>query len=205
MKQASRNRARTRATKTARGGGNHPPQISTNISFRHKYRFVSTNGALQTIGSNDLCAVAGGVCTVANNTLSLIAAAVKLHRVQVWTPPATQGSSATCSLNWKSTSFSPNLEVSDSTMSVTTPAYISAVPPAGSQASFWAVSGSGQDLFDLVAPSGSIIDVDLTVVLNDGVAGASYTVAAATLGVLYFLPLDGGSDVYTPVSLSTTT
>jgi hypothetical protein len=60
-------------------------------------------------------------------------------------------------------------------------------------------------MFDIVAPSGSIIDVHVTVLLNDGAAGTAYTVSSATIGALYYAPLDGTSDVFTPVSLTTVT
>ncbi len=59
---------------------------------------------------------------------------------------------------------------------------------------------------NIVAPVGTIIDVLASHVLIDtGLAGFSYTVAAGTLGALYYLPLDGDSDAYIPVSLTTTT
>jgi hypothetical protein len=61
-------------------------------------------------------------------------------------------------------------------------------------------------MFTLTAPTGSIIDVDATCLLNDSTSATqAFTVAAGTLGVLYFLPLDGATDLFLPVSLLTTT
>jgi hypothetical protein len=54
----------------------------------------------------------------------------------------------------------------------------------------------------LVAPAGTIVDVDMTVVLNANTTTAtSYSVSGATVGYVYGLPLDGGSDILRPVGL----
>ncbi len=145
------------------------------------------------------------MCTVANTTLRYLATSVRVHRVSVWSPPASQGAAATCTLEWKTFQGDEYKEVSDSTLSVSRPAHISTKPPPGSLA--WLPMGvSSSTCFDLTAPVGSIIDVQCTHVLNDtAVAGSSYAVGAGSLGVVYYLPLDGGTDVYLPVGLNTTT
>jgi hypothetical protein len=183
----------------------HPPQLRTNVIVKHRYRFTSTSATPQTIVDNDVVGIAGAVCSVANATLNLIAASVKIHSIEIWSPPASQGSAATCSVEWLST-FSPTIEVSDTTVSVSEPAHIRASPPSGSAASFWINPASAQNIMKVMAPVGSIIDVKCThLLIDEGTAGASYAVAAGTLGVLYYLPLDGASDVYLPTSLTTTT
>ncbi len=183
-----------------------PPPLSANVVVRHKFRFVSTTGASTNITDRNLNQMFGLVCTVANTTLKGLVNAVKLHRVQVWAPPASQGGSVTCSVLWASGSFAPDVEVSDTSNSVASPAYISTVPPAGSSASFWMGETASNTMFTLLAPSGSVIDVEATGVLADTQAAlTSYTVAAGTLGALYYPPLDGVTDLYTPVSLGTTT
>lgn len=185
--------------------GKHPPQLRTNVTINHRYRFTSTNAASTSILDSDLLGIAGAVCSVANSTLRMIAASTKLHSVEVWTPPASQGAAATCSLQWASTTFSPTVEVSDTSVSVAEPAHIVATPPPGSASSFW-MGAAGNAVMTLVCPVGSIIDVTCTHLLMDtGAAGTAYTVAAGVLGALYFLPLDGDTDLYPPVSLTTTT
>ncbi len=72
-------------------------------------------------------------------------------------------------------------------------------------ASQWIGVIANQDVFSLIAPVGSIIDLDMSVALANNATAATLTVAAGTLGRLYYGPLDGASDVYTPVSLATTT
>lgn len=180
-----------------------PPSISTNIVYRHVFRFLSTTGTAKTISGVDLIGCTGVVNTAAN-TVTQISNSIKLHSVKVWTPPASQGASATCSLEWNSSLFNPTTEVSDSTMSTAIPAHIATSPPSGSEAAFW-MSGATENVFTLVAPTGSIIDIDLSVVLVDtGAAGVVETTAAAgTLGEMYYLGLPNASPAYTPVSLNT--
>lgn len=187
-------------------GEKHPPQLRTNVIVKHRYRFTSTDGAAQTIVDSDVVGILGGVCRTANSVLSLLAASAKIHSVEIWSPPASQGAAATCSLEWASTDFSPTIEVSDTSVSVSEPAHIVAVPPSGSEASFWMAPGGGKNIMIITAPAGSIIDVRCSHVLADaGTEVGTYAVAAGTLGALYYLPLDGASDKYIPVSLTTTT
>jgi hypothetical protein len=90
-------------------------------------------------------------------------------------------------------------------MSVSRPACVSAKPTVGSLA--WIpISAADGNVMDIEAPVGSIIDLHVSHVFQDtGTAGTSFAVAAGTLGALYYLPLDGASDVFLPVGLTTTT
>jgi hypothetical protein len=184
-----------------------PPQISSNVVNRHIFRFAATGLFGGNITANFLLGAVGNICHVANTAVMSIAGSAKLHRVSVYSPPATQGAFSTCSLTWLSAQAdAPSLlEVSDTTVSTAQPAHITTVPPKESGASFWFTS-STDPLFHLDAPVGSIIDVDLFYVLNDtGVAGFASTVAAGTLGVMYWLALDGpANNKLVPVSLFTT-
>ncbi len=185
----------------------HPPQLRTNVIVKHRYRFRSNvDGNATVITDSDLVGIAGAVCRTANSVLSYIAASCKVHSVEVWTPPASQGAAATCSLEWSSTDPAPFEEVSDTTVSVSEPAHIKAVPPQGSSASFWLSPSGSKNIMTITAPVGSIIDVKCThVLLDTGAEGGTASVASAALGALYYLPLDGTSDKYVPVSLTTTT
>lgn len=185
-----------------------PPSIPSNIAVNHVYRFVSTAGGSTTIIDTDVAGIAGAKCTVVNSVLSLISQVFKIHRISIWTPPASQGASATCSISWYSliSAGPPGPEKSDTTMSTAYPAYVTSTPPPGSRAEMLVSGQGGIALFDLVAPTGSIIDVNVTHYLDDNPAtGIVYPVASAVLGEMYYLPLDGASDVYLPVSLQTTT
>lgn len=180
-----------------------PPQLSTNVMYRHVYRFVSASDTAHSVQGSDLLGVCGTVNTAAN-IQTLITAAVKLHSVKIWTPPSAQGLSSTCSLEYANATFAPSSEVSDSTMSTAVPAHIASTPPAGSVAAFW-ITGTGNTIFTIVAPMGSIVDLDMSSVLVDtnAASNAITTTAAGTLGEVYYLGLPSTSPALTPVSLNT--
>jgi len=196
-KQGRRNRGR---------GGNRPPQIRSNIQFSHKYRFVSTSATSTAITPTSILGAAGTVGITVNTNVVVICSSFKIRSLAMWTPPASQGASATCSVDWVGSANAPNVEFSDTTVSVATPAHVQCAPPAMSLAAFWQVAGAGT-LFSLVAPVGTIIDLDLDLILtDDDVSATVIGVAAAALGVQYYLSLDpNATHRYTPVSLTTTT
>lgn len=179
--------------------------IKSNVVLRHKYRFVSTSATSTGVTPQSILCAAGTICTVVNSVCTSFMGSFKVNRVSIWTPPASQGASATCSVDWPGFANSPSLEFSDTTVSVATPAYVSCAPPPMSLASFWQVS-SATTLFTLVAPVGSIIDVELSLILQDNdVAAAASAVATGILGSYYYLSLDpNATHRYTPVSLTTT-
>ncbi len=183
-----------------------PGQFSANVSFSHTYRFVSTSGTSTVITPTSVLCAAGTVCTVVNSTCTSFFGSFKINRVSIWTPPASQGSSATCSVTWNGNANSPNKEISDTTVSVSRPAHVSTTPPPQSVAAFWQTPGTG-NLFTIVAPTGSIIDISLQLILsdNDTPTSASSTVATASLAGVFYLSLDpNATHRYTPVSLTTT-
>jgi hypothetical protein len=187
-----------------------PSQLKSNIMLSHTYRFVSTSGTSTSVTPNTLCFAAGAICVVSNSTVASCYDSVKINRVEIYTPPASQGSSATCSLNWESSGsgFAPNMEVSDTSVSVADPAYINCIPPPRSVSGFWNLFADTSVLFTVVAPTGSIIDVHLSLILADnGVENSTNgSITTGTLGVMYYLSLDSNSTHrFTPVSLTTTT
>ncbi len=187
----------------------HPPQIRANVELTHRYRFTSSSGTAKTITDSLLMGAAGALATSTTVGAPLYQA-VKLKRVSIWTPPASQGAAASCSILWAPgniVSGGRGTEVSDTTVSVAEPAHVTSVPPRGSVASFWQNGNTGQALMQLVAPSGSIIDVELQLVLADGAASLAtpLVLVGATAGAVYYGALDNttkASAVYLPVSLT---
>jgi hypothetical protein len=154
-----------------------------------------------------LLGAAGGIVAVANTTLTTIHSSVKVNQIDIWTPPASQGASATCSVNWVGYNNSPDREYSDTSVSVATPAHVTCSPPQQSLASFWQAA-SATNLFVVTAPTGSIIDVHLSLIFADGAdqAGTGISIATGVLGSNLYLSLDpNATHRYTPVSLTTTT
>jgi hypothetical protein len=190
--------------RSSKQSSHRPPQIKSNIIFGHRYRFTSTGAASIPITVALLRGV-GGVVATSATTGTPIAFSVKVRSVEIWTPPASQGASATCSLEWSSGSTldsTSTVEISDTTMSTAEPAHLRTSPPKTSLASFWQHIGADQ-LFVITAPAGSVVDVSVQFIQNDNEASPTVvTLAGATTGNMYYMPLDGHGGVMAPVSLT---
>ncbi len=159
-----------------------PPLVPSVTRFTRTYRFNCTGNLGATISCSNLMGIAGAMCTVANNTLTYIAFAARLHSVEVWAPPSTN-------------------EVANVAMSPSRPSYTKVKPKVGEWA--WQVFSAGSTpVFGISCPTGSIIDVNITHYLAD-LAGANTTQAAtaATLGQLYYTALDGTTKTAVPIGL----
>jgi len=203
-----------------RKGGNQiakvsfgPSQLKTNIEYNHHFRYTSSSGTATAITGDVLIPACGVVATSAVVGHS-INQSVKVNKIEVWAPPASQGAFATCSILYPGTNQSQAREITDTSVSVTEPAHIVSTPPAKSLCSFWTngaqVGGANDPLFTLTAPSGSIIDVWVSLILNDGVsandANVTATLVGATVGGLYYTSLDStisAGSIYKPVGLTT--
>jgi len=188
-----------------------PTQNRSNVQLSHRYRFTSTSGSTTAIVSGDLLGAAGGMCTVTNSHVTSIFQSLRVKEIEIWSPPASQGSATTCSVEFTGSGVnSSNLEYSDTSVSVSQPAHIRCRPPRNSLASFWTnFQSSTTGLFTIIAPTGSIIDLTLDLIFrDDNVSGEVVTVATATLGLVYYLAMDcvtdNGAVRYPPVSLTTT-
>lgn len=188
----------------------NPPQISSNVRMSHRFRFISS-GAVSgiTFTSDSLLGAAGGIGTVTNSTIALCYESVRLKKIEVWAPPASQGAAATVSVEWLGQN-SPSIEISDTTLSVSQNAHIVGSPPRTSLASFWQVVGSPQNLFVLTCPTGSVVDIEADYLFVDRstAVGTALGLTTVVIGRVYFLALDRvgpGTNLLVPVSLNTTT
>jgi len=183
-----------------------PPQFRANPEVSRQFRFVSSSGTPKAINAGVLLG-ACGVMATSTTTGAGIFQAVKVRQVEIWCPPASQGTASTCSILWPLGNQSQPREVSDTTVSTAVPAHVRSSPPAMSLAAFWSNQSIGT-LFTLTAPPGSIIDVWVSLVMGDGAgtAGQAAVLVGATSGIVYFCALDSSTSagsVYAPVSLST--
>ncbi len=190
----------------------NPPQISSNPVLRHRYRFRAASAQTEyAISARNAVLAAGAVCSSANATLSAIAMAVRIRAIHIWAGAATAGTPVTASVK-----FAPivnvgsnfgNIEISDTTMSTAIPAVVHAKTDKNTAAHVWNGPDAGGSIILawLSFPAGAIVDVEAEWVLADDVAATNLAVASAAAGVMYYPPLDGGSDVLLPVSLITTT
>jgi len=203
-------RRNTRKRQQERNNNNaitHPPQIKTNVIFKHTYRFTCTTAYATGITTLDVLYAMGCVGRTVNATVANLFQSARIRRMTVLSAVASQGSTATCTINWTGYNNAPNFEVSDTTTSTAVPARISTVPPNDSLAKFWFASNLNQLLLTLYCPIGSIIDLDVEGILQDGDTSINLAVATAAIGVVYYLALDfpsTGGHTLPPVALTTT-
>lgn len=182
-----------------------PSQLNTNIRLSHRYRFTATAAQNGPITDTNLLGVCGGVGSVVNSQIALFTKSVKVRKIEIWSAPASQGANSTCSVDWEGFGNSPNVEVSDTTVSVTKNAHVVSSPPPQSLCSFWQ-EATGTNLFTIVCPANSIIDLWLDEVLADQTTNLqAFPAVTAVVGRIYYLALDGtGTHNLVPVSLTTT-
>jgi len=189
----------------------HPLPFLANIELTHRFRFVANAAlaAVQIYGGNlGLLACLGTSVT----RVYSIFKSLRLKRIEIFAPPGSQGTAATCSIDWSdSAGYICNREVSDTSVSVASPAHLITGPPQNAAPGWWQQIGTGgtvsntAKLFSISCPSGSIIDVTVGYVVCDGASTCYSDVATAVVGTTYCLPLDfGAGNHLNPVSLNTT-
>lgn len=188
------------------GSSQQPQMLETNVRLTHRYRFAVTSAFAGAVTFTDIAGAMGTFGTVTNTTVVAWIASLRIKRVEMWTPPPSQGATATCSIDWFSTNQQPAMEFSDTSVSTAIPAHVRCVPPAKSLAAFWQAAGNAANAFELVAPAGTIIDIHVDGILIDADdVGVTYAVATAVIGKPYYLSLDGpASNLLVPVSMVTT-
>jgi hypothetical protein len=154
---------------------------------------------------------AAGVCATTAILGYSLYQCVKVDKIEIWTPPASQGAAATCSVLFPGSSAPAQgmtREYTDTTVSTARPAHVVCRPPPKSLGGFWQDGVNGDTLFTLVAPSGSIIDIWMSMVLADGARPASASTAVlvgATIGNIYYCSLDSttkAGSLYTAIGLA---
>jgi hypothetical protein len=181
----------------------------SNVVYRHKFRFAASAAFAGSFGGLGIIGAAGCIGTVANTTAVCYTTAVKIRSIEMWAAPAAQGGNATVSVNWIGADNSPNVEVSDTTLSVAYNAHLKTVPPPLSLAKFWQnVAMAPVTIVTLICPAGTIVDLDVDLISGDQDATLlAVNLATVALGQIYYLALDEGdnaSHVLVPVSLATT-
>jgi hypothetical protein len=190
-KNGNKNAARTRrppsAVREAR-----PPPIRANIEVTHVYRFKAVASFLSTSITDANLLLAAGVAQATTTLAYPVFQTMKVKRVEIWSPVASQGTGTTCSVEWPAFNQSQEREVSDTTVSPTYPAHVSCVPPKMSLAGFWNDASAGNNLFAISGPAGSVIDVTVSLTMNDGdPVGTTVTTGINTVGEINYTGLDG--------------
>lgn len=147
--------------------------------------------------------MAGALATVATSVRP-IASNMRIHSVEMWASPDTAADAIeTIALEW--TPFgslgASNLEKSDTSISNARPAHIFSRPPRGTAAEFWFDDIVDVTLLLLTGPKSTVIDVNVSFVLNDSSPTSAISVSGATVGRLYFQAMDGATANLLPISL----
>jgi hypothetical protein len=182
-----------------------PPSILTNPMIAHTYRFSASSAFSVGVTAQGLCGIAGAVGRVSNSAVQPVVTSVKVHRISIWAPPGTQGGVASVLVQMTTIDQGLTKEYSNSSMSTAYPAYLSVKPTEGTLAYQWNKLSTNV-LFYVAGPAGSIVDINMTSVMNDSNAITTDTsVSTATVGVMYYLALDNPSGhLLVPVYLGTT-
>lgn len=184
-----------------------PPNLQTTPNVSHTYRFQANSSAAVAISMANVLGAIGGICTVANSKVNTWASSFRLKSLHIWGAPTT--SAAKVDVAW---SAGESAQVPDEEHDATLPGGIAVTsclrfePPARSLAGFWLESSdSAATLFTMTVPTGSVVDLRLEYRLSNVFPGVQATVAAGTLGTVYYLALDGpSSNTLRPVGLPTT-
>jgi hypothetical protein len=183
------------------------PQLTTSVASSRVFRFYGANQAAVQRGF--LLALLAVNASGSTQYWGIISS-IRIKRI---TMMSVSGSSLqTIGLLWKGGGLARDTFISDSSTSTAAPAYISSVPPAMSNASFWSSidSTSLTEVLFTLNPSNeeggaspvSIVDVHVDMVLTnqEGFSITGSGSGSPTAGLLYYSYLGGPtSGAYTPV------
>lgn len=171
-----------------------PPRIEITPHLRHVFRFVAPTGFSAAITPANVIGALGTVCTVLNSTVQPFCSSFRIKSLTVW--PGTSSSGKTDTAVTFSSTLSTSVQ--DTEKAVTLPEGVTVttathwVPPKGSLAEFWQAA-SAQNFMRITCSPGSVLDLDVEYTISNTFASLSQTVATGSVGVVYYLYLDGSS------------
>lgn len=184
-----------------------PPQLTIPVVVGKVFRFqstsASTGSAIKVSDISDL------LCMAATTTSAYaLASAIRVTKVEMWGPMASTLVPVTISCDFSGQSagsVGPSSLKSDTSVGFRA-AHLVAKPPKDSQASLWQPNNSAATLFTMVYPSGTIVDLHYSFVIQEtaSVQAVTAAVAGATVGQVYLRKLDSsGTAILPPVSYVT--
>jgi hypothetical protein len=204
-----RNLVATKKSRQRASAVNVPKCLST-VKVVHTYRYRTIEAAGVQIGADSILVSAGSTATTAV-LLQSVFSSFRVLQFKMWGPVATTAS-PTISIDWfgnvNGTGDNTCLHRdSDTSISTAYPAFINAKPPPDSFASFWQSGGQNTPFMSLNYPAGTVIDLTLELILFDTSLGgnpqtrASHATIGATVGQLYYTPLDVTTNDIQPIGL----
>lgn len=192
-------------------GPNSPeiPSIQANVNINHTFRFGCTTSAPTdyAVTVDDLISSFGMIAATANSAYPIVKS-FKLHSVKAWESVDSGGGVNTISIEWSDggDGYLAFKEVSDTVISNARPAFVFARPPQGTYPSFWLNEADGTSTVFRVkrtAAANIVIDINVTMMLHDNTVGTPVTTSGATVGAMYYAPLDlGGNGNILPIGLT---
>jgi hypothetical protein len=187
-----------------------PPVLEATPRLSHVYRFAASANSSLTITMANLLGAFGGVCTVANSKVQPWASSFRIRSLTIW--PAYAASGNYTFVDWVSAGSSGYVPDTASMINIpdgiTVTTALRFKPPRGSLAGHWlnpVTISSSAVVFGCTVKIGSVLDLDVEYTLSNISEAGNITVTAGTLGLVYYLALDGpSSNKLVPQGLPTT-
>lgn len=169
-----------------------PKQLAPDVRFSKTFRFASAVNVAVTVTVANMLQL---MCVALTATSSVrLFRSIRLVRVECWAIGAIGGAPEVVRVS--GIGDGPQSVASDMSMGVR-PAHVVWRPPARSRSSLWYDTGSSEadGLFEIDAPSGTVFDLTLEVLMvnnfDSGSATAGPVPAGASPGAIYLCSLDG--------------
>jgi len=185
------------------------PKRDLALTAGHTFRFQNTAGTTNVqIQIKDLLGLMA--TATAATTLTSLFCGIKIKRLTIRTPAAA-AAFASPTIQWNGLNYERPQYLNESTLGTAEPAVLVSVPPKGSDPSFWLSQATGAATVVVIisAPVNSIVDLDCTVILQNGstlgnVAPLTYSGSSGlTAGYVYYGNLDrSASSQFTPVQVN---
>jgi hypothetical protein len=151
------------------------------------------------------------VCVALTTTTSArLCDAVRIRKVEIWSPPQDAGAVSTASITWRDPAAGPGTSsrvLSDTSMGADRCAHVLMRPPKKGVQQFWLNPTSTDTILLISGQVDSIVDVELTQIIQNGDTApvSAGTLSGATAGKIYTRALDvtAGNSYLVPVSSPT--
>jgi len=172
-----------------------PPMINSVVKLRHTFRYAASAAVTATnVTANFVFGAIGGICTVANTTVTCWANSFRIRKMTVWAGASTTNDDVDVIFTDTSTDYFEDREMLvDIPAGITVERALVFTPPKTSICNFWVASSLATNtVMTLTVGSGSIVDMDVEFTLGSGnLTNKTQTVATGVLGTTYYLALDG--------------
>ncbi len=176
-----------------------PRKLQTTPVVKHTYRFRVTQTGSYSVTTGSISGACGAM-GITSTTVQNIASSIHVNKLTIWPPATAIGTSDTVMVYWNYSTSAGFVKDESYTASlpdgITTTGAMTFKPPKKSLLSDWLSTtlSFGNTAMTIAAPAGSIIDLDVSFTLMNNNSGYSATtVSTATVGRIYYLPLDGVS------------